>query len=279
MNPLNYASLEASKRLVDAGIVLETETPINVNIEIVKGCKNTSCICWNKTCKQNGLIKEMSIYFLSGILSKLQEINPSNVALYGLGESLYHRNLLGCITETRKYLPKSKIHLNTDVHVMNTFDDVPPVDYFNICLKKYITPLHRIYVPDNTKVTHIFILEKIDKKILSEIDKYIDVQFSRGYTKHHYMIGSLWDHDFGDSPKTKMVPLEVENGIDIVLPVDGIHRGCEYKRKVYIGIDGSIKKCMFSHIIYKNLDFIRKYDRSECKKCNMGAYKYILEAE
>jgi hypothetical protein len=26
MNPLNYASLEASKRLVEAGIVLETES-------------------------------------------------------------------------------------------------------------------------------------------------------------------------------------------------------------------------------------------------------------
>lgn len=250
------------------------DTLLNVNIEILKGCRNTKCICWNKTCKQSGVIKEMEYPLLINTLKTLSKYPISNIALYGLGESLYHSNINTCIDITRKFLPNVPIHLNTDVNMLlDKKDYIPRVDYFNICHKEHVTPLRYLSIPRGVKVTHIFILSKITNSILKDIDNYIDHIFSINHVDNHFMIGSIWDFDFGSPVIKKLFPLETEDGI-VIFGDQPKKRICT---KVYINVDGIVKKCFFSKKEYKLRDLLETYDRTECESCNMGAYKYLID--
>lgn len=253
-----------------------TAATINVNLEVLKGCKNTRCISWGKTCKQDGTLEEMTDTVLDRVLGELAEFPVTNIALYGLGESLYHSNLGDCIQKVRAVLPAVRLHLNTDAHMMIAGVRVPSVDYFNICHKKDILFPPFVNYEAANKVTHIFIVESITMALLRQIDEYIDQTIAL-HPQQHYMIGSLWDCDFGTSPtKGKIQPLAVEDGVPFVPSTP--EKACYKKRKVYISADGVVKKCLFSQTVYADIrSLLTNYDRSECETCGMGAWKYLID--
>ncbi len=242
----------------------------NVNLEVLKGCQNTKCVCWNKTCRQDGTIKEMDFELLNTVLKVLVDYPVSNIALYGLGEPLYHSNLARCVTMARRL--KVPLHLNTDANMLKVSRKIPAVDYFNICHKETIT--QDIIMPDvpASKVTHIFILREISKKKLLEIDNYIGQMIKSGNLNHHYMIGSMWDMGFGQGVP-KQHPLPVKDGIEILGPQPK-KKQC---KKIYVGVDGTIKKCFFSKKTYSLRNLCDNYDYKECSECKMGAYKYVIK--
>lgn len=247
--------------------------PINVNLEIIRGCENRECMCWNTTCIHDEPMAEMPMHILEQTLRELECIGIDNIALYGRGESLFHVKLNFVVEMARKYLGVP-IHLNTDAHMMVKGIDIPPVDFFNICHKGDIlmSPFSNFSAPK--KVTHIFITRKITNSLLSTIDEYID-RTIKLHPKQHYMIGSIWDCEFGTSPKKgTFKPIPVEGGIDIQL--------CNpkklAKKKMYVDVHGTIRKCMFSETVYSSISsLINNYDKTECANCGMGAYKYLID--
>lgn len=248
--------------------------PINVNLEILKGCRNYDCPCWNTTCSQSGNIVEMHHGLIEDTLEELSQIGIDNIALYGLGESLFHSDLAKVVETTKHILPNVPIHLNTDSHMMSMDVQIPPIDYFNICHKDGIHYSPFLNYSNAKKITHIFIVRTITWSLLENIDRYIGDTISL-HPYQHYMIGSIWDCEFGSTPQIgTFKPLPVEDGI----PVQNSFPQKPVKRKLYIDVNGIVRKCMFSTTIYDSASkLISNYDRSECESCGMGAYKYIID--
>lgn len=246
----------------------------NVNIEIVRGCKNNKCISWNKTCKHFGELKQMPLGTLESILYELGKYSITNIALYGLGDSLEHNNLNNCFSLVKKILPNVTTFLNVDGHSMLKHE-IPYVDYLNICHKGKITypPFRPIkHIP---KVTHSFLVKKITYKLLDKIDKYINETIDLNSNKL-YAIGTLWNIEFGIMPsKGTFKPIETEKGIDIEIP----KVPTKYpRRKIYIDVDGIVRKCLFSEIIYPKIDSLLSVEGNNCNcnGCGMDVYTYKI---
>jgi hypothetical protein len=246
----------------------------NVNIEIVKGCANTDCLSWNTTCQHFGPIKRMPIYVLEVILRELSKYDISNIALYGRGDALEHNDINQCFALVKSILPAVTTFLNVDGHSMKKHE-IPLCDYLNVCHKEEITHPPFSSISHIPKVTHSFLVRKITHKLLDEIDEYIGETIQLN-NKNLYAIGSLWNIEFGIMPPIgTFTPLESEDGIEITIPQNPLKYP---RRKVYIDINGIVRKCLFSDKKYKDINALLSIDGNNCncEGCGMDVFTYKI---
>lgn len=250
------------------------EIATNVNVEIVRGCLNTDCLSWNTTCRHFGPIKKMPLLTLERILGALSKYDISNIALYGRGDALEHDNINQCFALVKTILPEATTFLNVDGHSMK-LHEVPPCDYLNICHKEEITHPPFPSLAHIPKITHSFLVHKITHQLLDEVDKYIEETINLN-GRNLYAIGSLWNIEFGIMPPVgTFTPLESETGIEIMVP----QNPQKYpRRKVYIDIDGIVRKCLFSERQYKNINALLSVEGNNCncEGCGMDVYTYKI---
>lgn len=247
----------------------------NVNIEVVRGCKNVDCRSWQTTCNHNGPLKEMSLKELKDILIELSKHEITNIGLYGRGESLYHSKLQDCFDLVKEIIPSTTTILNIDGNMINKGIPLPKIDYLIILHKEKITHPVSSDIDHIGKIRHSFLVSKITLKLLDEIDEYIDKTINLNVNTE-YVIGTLWDIEFGSPPKIgTFKPLEVEDGIDLYIPKD-ISR--YPRRKIYIDIDGVVRKCLFSYVKYSTISDLLSIpgNNCNCEGCGMDVFSYKL---
>jgi len=264
-------------------------TEFLVNLELVRGCRNTGCPCFGTTCPQDGSVYEMSEETLRDLLSPASPLSSiglhdSSLYLYGLGETLEHSRLQKMAGIIKQWKPHLKTIVNSDGHYFANKtpqvieEKTTPVDHLVVCYKRNRGFLNKEAIAALRPKTcvHLFLDKQINEDNLLEIDEYIDL-IMQLRPDDGFRLAQMWESRFeAGVPDEDLERDDFFNNIQTVPLIEsGSGEESPAPQRVYITYQGSYRTCLFSPEDHN--DLLQALEHSNCPNCRLKGAFYVID--